>query len=62
MAECKTAQLVGEATIAVARREGVQRTSIDVVEVEMVGGDVGFACCQRGVPFKCERRCLQVAP
>lgn len=43
MASCKTAQQVGKATIAEAREEGVQRMSIDVVEVEIVSGDVGFA-------------------
>lgn len=34
--------------------------SEDVVEVEVVGRDVGFAGCLQVVPFKCERMCLQV--
>ena len=62
MAEGKTAQQVDKATIAEARKEGVQRMSIDVVQVEIVGGDVGFAGCRRGAPFKRERTCLRVAP
>lgn len=60
MASCKIAQQVGKATIAEAREEGVQRMSIDVVQVEIAGGDIGFAGCPLVVPFKCERTYLQV--
>jgi hypothetical protein len=36
----------------------VQKIAVDVVEAEIVDGDIGLAGRSRAVPFKCERMCF----
>ena len=55
----KTAQQVGKATVeAGAEEEEATKLSVDIVEAEMMGRDVGLPGRSQVVPFTCERTCL----